>query len=321
MKISLVITTYNEQPTIVELLDSVAKQSLQPNEVVIVDAGSEDETVQLIKAWKNKNKIPINLQIKKSNRSEGRNFAVEIAKYDWIAITDAGCILDKDWLKELGATAVKEKVKIVAGYYKGLAKNNFEQAVVPYVLVMPDRVNENDFLPATRSMLIHRSIWQKYKGLDETLDVSEDYQLAKKIKAGGEKIAFARNAVVGWKPKTNLFSFYKMVMSMARDDARAGVMRWKVWLVFIRYLLLAVSSWQLVVWGIETRYLLNFWLLAFGFYVMWSIKKNIKHVPNGWYYLPILQITADVGVMVGSVMGLLGQKSRSQKPKRLSDNI
>lgn len=305
MKISLIITTYNEQATITELLNSIAKQSLLPNEIVIVDARSQDNTVQLIKVWqKEHHNISLTLLSKKGNRSVGRNFAVKKAKYDWLAITDAGCILEKNWLKELWATAVKEKVKIVAGYYKGLAKNNFEQAVVPYALVMPDRVDEKTFLPATRSMLIAKSIWQKYGGLDETLDVSEDYQLAKKIKAAGEKIAFARNAVVGWKPRANLSSFYKMVMGMSRDDVQAGVMRWKVWLVFIRYLLVFSILYK-VLSMLGNVFFAGTLILIIGTYIIWSIKKNIKHVPSGWYYLPILQITADVGVMVGSVIGLI----------------
>src|SRR5579859_3755003 len=102
MKISFITTVYNEEQTIGELLDSLLLQSKMPDEIIIVDGGSSDDTVKKIE------KIRLNIKeyqgrfvliSKKGKRSIGRNEAVKQAKGEIIVCSDAGCILDKNWLK------------------------------------------------------------------------------------------------------------------------------------------------------------------------------------------------------------------------------
>ena len=51
MKVSLIVTALNEEDSIGGLLDSVTGQIKIPDEVIIVDAGSTDNTVQLIEEF------------------------------------------------------------------------------------------------------------------------------------------------------------------------------------------------------------------------------------------------------------------------------
>jgi glycosyltransferase involved in cell wall biosynthesis len=48
MKTSLITTVYNEQNSISDFLKSIFEQTLLPDEIVIVDGGSKDQTVQMI---------------------------------------------------------------------------------------------------------------------------------------------------------------------------------------------------------------------------------------------------------------------------------
>ena len=98
-KVSLIITILNEEKTIISLLDSILKQKTIPNEVIIVDGGSDDKSVEFVNNFirsleERRFKLSIKLFLKKGNRSVGRNFAIEKAKHAWIAVTDAGCTLD-----------------------------------------------------------------------------------------------------------------------------------------------------------------------------------------------------------------------------------
>jgi hypothetical protein len=233
----------------------------------------------------------------------GRNAAIKASHTTLIAVTDAGCIPQKDWLEQLVAIYTEFQVPVVAGYYKGLPSTTFEEAVVPYVLVMPDKVNPHSFLPATRSILFEKKVWQDVGGFDETLSLNEDYPFAKKIVLKKHPIVFAKDAVVGWIPRKNISEFITMIAKFAQGDIEAGIVRPKVLLLFIRYLLLLVMI-ILMASVNSINEILAFLLVLFVLYAGWSVQKNIKYTPRGWYWLPILQYCADLAVMYGSLKGL-----------------
>jgi glycosyltransferase involved in cell wall biosynthesis len=306
MKVSLVITFLNEEASLDWLLKGIANQTTRPAEIILVDGGSTDRSRKIIAHWRKNKTIgkKIKLLTKKGNRSVGRNFGIAQAKQQWLAITDAGCIPAPDWLEQLTKTAQHTKAKVIAGYYAGLPQARFQQAVIPYALVMPDRVNPKKFLPASRSMLIHKSIWQKMGKFNERLNHNEDYALTRKIEAAKIKIAFAGNAFVYWLPRKNLLEFWTMIYRFALGDIEAGLIRPKVILVFARYL----SFLGLLAWVISQGELTatgSFFPSLILLYLIWAILKNKRYTPQSWWWLPILQVTADLAVMWGSTKGLL----------------
>lgn len=311
--VSLVVTVLNEASTILELLESVKRLNSKPKEVIVVDGGSSDDTVELAKKFANQNpKLHLKIFKKSGNRSVGRNLAISKSENDWIAITDAGCTLDKNWLKELLKRQRKHNFEVVAGYYSAITQTPFEEAVVPYVLVMPDKVDKDNFLPATRSMLIKKNLWKKVGKFDETLNDNEDYDFAKKLEESGVKIGFAKSAIVNWMPRSSFKDFIKMIYRFARGDAFAGIFRPKVLLIFGRYLLgLAVF--------LAAYFYFDLWLL-FGImglllllYILWSIYKNYRYIPRGKHWLPILQISSDFAIMWGTLQGLKNRRRKFKK--------
>jgi len=95
-----------------------------------------------------------------------------------------------------------------------------------------------------------------------------------------------------------------MIYRFAQGDTQAGIIRPKVKLLFARYLIALIAL----------IYLLNFtsvslptiiFLYSNGLiiYLLWAISKNLKYTSQGWYWLPILQLTADVCVIAGSIRG------------------
>lgn len=305
---SVIVTVCNEVKTVEPLLKALAGQTLLPESVIITDGGSIDGTWKKLQALE-KQSWPFAFVIKqvKGNRSVGRNSALRMAKTTFVASTDAGCIPEQTWIEELLATQKQSNTPVVAGYYKGLPTTPFETAVVPYVLVMPDRIDEKTFLPATRSALFDRKWLLQFGGFDETLSDNEDYVLARQIQAAAEKssdplISFSRRAVVGWQPRATLKSFAWMIFRFARGDAAALALRPKVILIFLRYalffalLLAAVSS--------LNTFLLLMSGLTMLLYSTWSIRKNYRYAQNAWHWLPVLQVVSDVAVIVGTIAGL-----------------
>ena len=306
--VSVIVTVLNEVLTIEELLKSLGDQTLKPKSIIVTDGGSTDGTWEKLTGWQEKN-LAIQLVVKqvRGNRSRGRNQAVQLTQTDLIACTDAGCVPEKTWLEELVNEQKGRGALIVAGYYQGLPANNFQVAQVPYVLVMPDRINFAEFLPATRSMLFNRQWFVENGGFDESLSDNEDYALARKIqdsqsKSGKKILSFTKRAVVGWRPRKTLREFTWMIFRFARGDARARLWRPKVTLIFLRYFLFLCLVIALVIG--RSSELTIVCLLAASTYLSWSIAKNCRYAQSAWHWLPILQITSDIAVMSGTIVGL-----------------
>src|SRR3972149_6994879 len=304
MKTSLSDTTLNEESTIDWLLTAISEQFVLPDEIIIVDGGSTDKTVKKIKRWQQNHELGqiIRLFPKKGNRSIGRNFAVSKARHEWIAFTDAGCLPYQDWLQVLLRPQREPSADVVAGYYQGLPQTRFEEAVVPYVLVMPHRVNQKNFLAASRSMLIRKSMFRKLGGFDKTLNHNEDFAFANKLKQAKVPMAFAADALVGWLPRQNLRDFWQMIHRFAFGDIQAKIVRPKVVLIFTRYLIfLGLLTWMIIIG--ELRQTGSVFPLLISLYLLWAVMKNKRYVPHGWLWLPVLQVTSDLAVMLGSLTG------------------
>jgi glycosyltransferase involved in cell wall biosynthesis len=311
-RVSLVVSVLNEAHTIRSLLQALARQTVLPQEVIIVDGGSTDNTLQQIQGWQAKHQPKsksFKLQVKQldqANRSQARNWGITQAKHNLIAITDAGCIPQPSWLENLLKTYQKTQADIVAGYFYGLPKTAFEQAVVSYTLEMPGRVNPDKFMPTTRSVLLQKSAWEKLGGFDENLSLNEDFVFFHQAQQQNFKIAFARNALVGWLPRQTLPEFAKMIFKFAQGDTYAGIVRTRVKLLFTRYsLALLFLLYLIFVYQASLGKIILTYTALLLFYLAWAISKNVRYAPQGWYWLPVLQLTADVSVMAGSLVGWL----------------
>src|SRR6266849_4508675 len=102
VRVSLIVTVLNEAASIGGLLDSISGQTHPPDEVVIADGGSTDGTPERIRAWGAGKPFPVQLlSVPGANIAQGRNAAIQAARGEWIACTDAGVRLVPAWLARL----------------------------------------------------------------------------------------------------------------------------------------------------------------------------------------------------------------------------
>lgn len=90
---SIVIPLYNKENTICRTLSSILTQTLKTFEIIIVDDGSTDNGVSVIKNFSNDERIRI-LHQQNQGVSAARNFGVSSAKYNYIAFIDG----DDEWM-------------------------------------------------------------------------------------------------------------------------------------------------------------------------------------------------------------------------------
>jgi glycosyltransferase involved in cell wall biosynthesis len=304
MKTSCIATVLNEEKTIGRFLDSILSQSVLPTEVVITDGGSRDKTVERCKVqvarFKEKG-IDLVVKSKKGNRSVGRNEAIRLATHDIILITDAGCELDRNWVKEITKPFQDKTVDVVSGYYEGKAETVFETCLIPYVLVMPDRVDPKTFLPATRSMAIRKKLFLQMGGFVEKYSHNEDYVFANRLKDLGVPVVFQKTAIVYWYPRSTPQSAYHMFWRFAYGDAEAGILRRKVILLISRYVIAGSLILDFVLFKQAAVGLLL--LLSLTGYILWAIAKNYRYTPDfrAFFYLPFLQFLSDAAVISGTI--------------------
>ena len=281
MKVSVIVTVFNEAKTIKPLLDSLFEQSLAPSEIIVVDAGSSDGTAEILKQYS----ITPRGCDGGTNRSTARNLGIKGAKNEIIAVTDAGCTADKHWLECLVKPFKNKSVKSVAGYYRPVTKTPFQQAVAPFVAVMPNKFNPKTYLPSSRSLAFRKgAAWYP-----ENLNYCEDLIFAQRLQAAG-KMAVVPEALVYWRQAENLFQFFKQIFHYAQGDARARYRPHlvKIATVFARYLVFLIFP------------------PLFLLYLFWPVIKLGRYVSTpGWKYLPWLQLTADIGVMAGVVSAII----------------
>ena len=104
--ISVIIPLYNKEKTIVHTLSTVMSQTYKCFEVIVVNDGSSDDSVQLINDNFSDSRIRIISQ-ENSGVSVARNKGVEEAKGDWIAFLDA----DDEWLPDYLSTLMNALIK------------------------------------------------------------------------------------------------------------------------------------------------------------------------------------------------------------------
>ncbi|WP_420935758.1 glycosyltransferase family 2 protein [Alteromonas sp. A081] len=89
MKISVVIPCYNGEKFISDAIRSVNNQTYLPIEIVVVDDGSTDKSVAIVKKLQKSSKVPIVLK-KQDNGgvSVARNVGINIAAGEWVSFLD-----------------------------------------------------------------------------------------------------------------------------------------------------------------------------------------------------------------------------------------
>ncbi|MGC4044602.1 MAG: glycosyltransferase family A protein [Armatimonas sp.] len=190
MKISVVIPAYNAEKTISATLSSILGQTHAPDEIIVVDDGSKDNTCAVVSQ-----NFP---QVKLLRRENGgpaaaRNQGIRDATGDWIALLDA----DDTWLpnrleKQVPLTADPE-VAIVHCYVK-------PDSQAPEVIDFAALWKKNCI--ANSTVLIRRAALEQVGWLNEARELIsvEDYNLWLRITHAGWKVATCREVLVNYTP-------------------------------------------------------------------------------------------------------------------------
>lgn len=207
MRVSVVIPVYNEEKYIARCLFSLLRQEVYPNEIIIVDNNSTDETVSICK------KFPVRIvRARKQGIIQARNKGFDEAQYDLIARCDADTIVPPDWIKKIKHNFKMRRIDALMGpwIYNDLPFKTTLYAK-SYIYVLKKVKKQPIFIGA--NMIIRKTTWQQVKQnvcLNEKR-VHEDTDLAIHIQQAGGKIHYDKSLVVevsGRRIKRNPLSYF-----------------------------------------------------------------------------------------------------------------
>ena len=197
--VSIYIPAFNAENTIRECLNSVLDQSLKPEEILVINDGSTDNTSKILMEFKDKISVinnPMNLGV-----SESMNIANKFLKTKFIGKIDADVELSKDWLKTLMRKMLDEKITLIGGkMYEKFLKN-------PNNLWRSRRLKQNwgeqdlddpKFIFGCNNIL-NNSNFKKLKKYRTDLDYfktnGEDIEFSNYLKKNNYKLYYDSNAI------------------------------------------------------------------------------------------------------------------------------
>lgn len=173
---SVVIPLYNKERSVKNTIESVLNQTFQDFEVIVVNDGSTDNSLEVVKSF-NDERIRI-INQKNSGVSSARNRGIKEAKYDWIAFLDA----DDLWLPKYLETIRNLMIKYpqASVLCTGYSRNNYEKTnknTEDILITDYFSANLSRNLIWTSSVVIHRSCFIKCGNFDVNLTHGEDIEM------------------------------------------------------------------------------------------------------------------------------------------------
>ncbi len=305
--VSVVLTVRNDAVGCAAVLSSLASQSRQPDEVIIVDGGSNDATIPVIRQFFTVLPQMRLMTTKGVNIASGRNIGTRAAQSVVIASIDAGCKARPDWLANLiKPFEEKENVEAVAGYYEIESHTLLERVVgLATMRGTLEPVNPATFNPSARSMAFTKSLWHRTGGWPEWIGYSEDTLFDHKVRALGGHFEFASNAKVDWRPRTSFRGiakqFYHYGTGRGHTQIDAAGYLYNIRNVAGLAILAIASIWS--TWALVVM------VAAFAYYFVYANHRKAltiaskTHRPTAYFLTMMVMWTVTMGNCSGFIVG------------------
>ncbi len=194
--VSVIIPARNEEKNIKKCIDKVLKQKTGKKiEVTVIDSGSSDNTINIIRGYKNVNLREIKAEEFRHGRT--RNLALEMGDSEYIVFLNADAQpADEFWLEKMLA-ALDSDPKVAGVYSRHLPQKNCHLYTVKDLSVsMPDKkliktkkTRFDSLLFSTVSAAVRRSVLSRIP-FDNSIDIAEDQNWGGKILNSGYTIVY-----------------------------------------------------------------------------------------------------------------------------------
>jgi cellulose synthase/poly-beta-1,6-N-acetylglucosamine synthase-like glycosyltransferase len=322
--IAVVVTVRDDRDQLAELLSALAAQTRPPDEVVVVDGGSADGTLELLAEAREHGLLPlVVVDAPGSNIAAGRNIGIGASSYDRIALTDAGCRPEPEWLESIANALVHSD--FVGGTYRIDARTPFEWCLAVALYPSPEEIGAESTMLALshrlfgrafeiglstgRSMGFRRAAWATAGGFREDLYAGEDVNFSSTVVSSGLRVQLVPAAEVTWRPRMTWRANARMYRTYARGDVRRGrrgrhLVRALGWTTAPAVAIAGPRLARVIVGGAVIAYV--------GLPTARAVKVGLP--AREWWRLPLLVAMKDLAQCVGAVEGVGDALQRRAQP-------
>jgi len=206
--VTVLVTAKNAENTIKDCVESLLRLDYPHYNIYVTDGYSEDDTFKILKELKKKNPKKIRLERVKGNIAKAHNYMIKKVKSELIAMTDADCVVDKEWLKKLTSPFTSENVVASVGYCSTPRDVNKLQKLIG--MELESRFKKfSKFITRgpTMNLCVRTHIAKKVK-FDEKFDVAQETDWGYRLGKYG-KIRYIPKAIVYHYHRSTWRSFFK----------------------------------------------------------------------------------------------------------------
>lgn len=232
-KISVVIVTKNRAHDLLQALGSLIAQTTRPDEIVVIDNASSDETPKIVKSFIINIGFPIRyIRENKSGYPILYNRGLKEAKHDWVAFLDDDCVASPHWITQMRPSIRhQEAITAILGYTEPFAPQNI-YSLVTHIFNSEWKENNsrgkhifNLEILDNKNIVYNKKFLQKNHLLyDETRTVylggaGEDCDLGIQIQQLGGTALYNRSMLAFHKEPTGFLAYWnKYIHSLAAHE-------------------------------------------------------------------------------------------------------
>ena len=219
--VSVIIPTYNRSRFLQRAIESVDKQSLPCDEIIIIDDGSTDETSELLAAIKEKARTPIvTFATKNRGVAAARNLGVENARCSIISFLDSDDHWNKRKLEKQYSTFIRQnRYQICHTREKWLRRGvhlNQKRKHIPRHGNIFSHCLELCGVGMS-TVMIEKALFTQIGGFDESMRCCEDYDLWLRVSSQHEFLLIDEPLIVKEGGRDDqLSSIYRLGMDERR---------------------------------------------------------------------------------------------------------
>jgi cellulose synthase/poly-beta-1,6-N-acetylglucosamine synthase-like glycosyltransferase len=216
-KVSVVITSRNNEATIGECLKSITELNYPKDflEIILIDACSSDKTTQIAAEYGVK---VVSMAV---NAPAAYNYASKIASHGILAFVDSDAKVESEWLRKLVLHLNEPKTAGVSGNIETWNGDNPWARCIGYdIKSRYARLKNYTGRVATMNLLFKRSVLEEVGGFNEGFPSQYDTELGFRISSKGYRIAFERNALCFHFNRQTLRAYWRQQLQYGKNTVR-----------------------------------------------------------------------------------------------------